>query len=302
MRDGDGRVGRQQQLRDGLAHEQRTPNHQSVGARNIAQRVLDQHHHAQRRAGDEPAPAAREQACTCRRQSIHILGRIDGVEHGLLAHLRRRWKLDQNSVYGRIVIERANARQYLGFARRLRQTEFERVEPAFARIVSLAADIDVARRIVAHQHDSEARYDAVVTHKLRRFGCDTRPQAGCECLAVDDSCRHVFSPNASSAAASTIPSPAICNVFKRADTPFTIAILDRATAKLFASSEINAAFALPDSGAAATRALRKVAPSELCIQPSTASRPPLGVRRTAKRMPCSVIRKRFSTTPIERAP
>ena len=52
--------------------------------------------------------------------------------------------------------------------------------------LALVADVDVARRIVAHEHDREPRQETVALLQERRLAPDLRPDVGRERLAVDD--------------------------------------------------------------------------------------------------------------------
>ena len=54
----------------------------------------------------------------------------------------------------------------------------------------LVAHIDLARRVVTHQHHGKARLE----RQRRHLGGDFRHQFRRERLAVDQFCRHVFAP------------------------------------------------------------------------------------------------------------
>ena len=56
----------------------------------------------------------------------------------------------------------------------------------------LVADVDLARRIVADQHDGEPRRDALLAHQPGRVG-DLGRAARRDRLAVDDACAHGLS-------------------------------------------------------------------------------------------------------------
>ena len=118
MGHGDGGVGRQQKLRRGLAEQQRAADHQRVQPGDLAQRFLEQDHHARRRAGDQLGAAAEQQARIGGRQRVHVLGGIERVEHRLLADLPRQRQLHEYSVYGFVGVEGADHGQNLRLARR----------------------------------------------------------------------------------------------------------------------------------------------------------------------------------------
>src|SRR5260370_797184 len=80
-------------------------------------------------------------------------------------------------------------------------------------------------------------------------------------------------------------SPAILSRLMRDVVPPTIAIRLGGTPAAFAMSRTSAAFAAPSLAAARTRAASTVRPSASRATPSTASRPPFGVRRTETTTP-----------------
>src|SRR5205814_1602189 len=89
----------------------------------------------------------------------------------------------------------------------------------------------------------------------------------------------------SSVATIAAASPAIFTRLIRAVAPPTIATRPGATPAALARSRTSAAFASPSRGAARTRAWSTQPPSARRAMPSSASRPPLGVRRTASTTP-----------------
>lgn len=93
--------------------------------------------------------------------------------------------------------------------------------------------------------------------------------------------RYSAVPNAAASAVSSAPS--ISRRFTRDAAPEAMRTDDRGTFSDLAMSAITAALAAPSDAAAETRSLRIGRPASSCVQPSTASRPPFGVTRTASR-------------------
>ena len=105
--------------------------------------------------------AAQQKAGIDRRQRVDILGRIEGIEHRRVAHLRRQRHLDEDAVDRAVVVERAYLRQHVGFARVGGHGNVDGVITELARRFALVADVDLARRIVAHEDGREPRHDAM---------------------------------------------------------------------------------------------------------------------------------------------
>ena len=121
--------------------------------------------------------------------------------------MRRHRKLHENSVYGRIAVQRIHTSQQLRFGRRLRQTEFEGMKAAFARVVALAAHVHIACRIISHQHHSQAGDNSVRGFQFRALIGNARAQTRRRRLAIDDPRAHCSPPIAFSRAESFALSP-----------------------------------------------------------------------------------------------
>jgi hypothetical protein len=80
VRDGDGAVLRQQQLRHRLAHDVGAADDHGVDAIQLAQHRLGQHDAADRRAGNERLLAGGEAAHVDHMEAVHVLVRADGVQ------------------------------------------------------------------------------------------------------------------------------------------------------------------------------------------------------------------------------
>src|SRR5262245_55545529 len=172
------------------------------------------------------------------------------------------------------------------------------VEGSKARLVdglTLGGHIDRARWILADKHHGDGRGDAVAALELRRHGGHFCTEPRGAAFAVDDVCVHAWAASASRAD-SRASSPSISIVFKRDAAPEAICTSDGLTPSVRARSAISAAFALPSSGGAATRALSAGWPAPSLHQPSIASRPAFGVRRTRKRKDPPLGSPRFTGT------
>src|SRR5579871_4512062 len=157
------------------------------------------------------------------------------------------------------------------------------VEPAKAdlcRGALLGAHIDRAGGIIADQNGGKTRNDAMLGLEPSGLLRDPRPQPQGDCLAVYDSRGHLGVPRRERSEG--LHSASI--IFRRDAAPDTIRTLDLPMPNVLARRRISASFALPSSGGAETRAFRVRLPSGSWVQPSTQSRPPFGVSRTAKRI------------------
>ena len=105
----------------------------------------------------------------------------------------------------------------------------------------LAADIDLARRIVADQYHGKPRHNAAVAHQAMHRFCDLAAQIGRNCLAVNNLCGHACLPGVhypiahifSSTAASDVPVPAISSRLSRDVVPATSSTSRGATPMVF---------------------------------------------------------------------
>ena len=78
--------------------------------------------------------------------------------------------------------------QQLGLRRRLRQRMLERGHANLDGLLRLIADIDLAGRIGADQHDRQSGGQVVRTGNAGDRARNTPPQGGREFLAIDSPC------------------------------------------------------------------------------------------------------------------
>ncbi len=84
----------------------------------------------------------------------------------LRVDLRRQRQLHEDAVHLRVGVEACHERQHLGLARRGRQRVIEGAHARLESLAPLVAHVDAARRMVADEHDGEAR-NAPLPRQLR---------------------------------------------------------------------------------------------------------------------------------------
>ena len=123
-------------------------------------------------------------------ETVNVLGRIDGVEHLLGIDLLRQRQLHQDAVHRRIAVELAHQRQQLVLDHGFGQPVIERPHAGLDRHLGLAADVELACRIVAGEHDRKPRRHAVPGGEALDLGRDLGAQLRRDRLAIDDACGH----------------------------------------------------------------------------------------------------------------
>ena len=119
-------------------------------------------------------------------EAVDVLVRIDRRDDLLRIDLIRQRQLDQDAVDGGISVEARDQREQIGFARHLRQAVIETSHTGAGGHLHLAADVAFARRIVADEHDREARHDPAVPRKTMHRVGDLAAQVRRDRLAVYD--------------------------------------------------------------------------------------------------------------------
>ena len=184
------RVLHQEQLRQRLADDVRPPDHNRLAPGQRSMHVLGEHDAGKRRARHNARQAGREQPRRQRMEAVDVLGRRDGLDHLARVDLRRQRQLHENAVNGRVLVQPLDQLQQLDLGGRCRQLEEQRAHIGGGGLGGLAAHIDFARRIVAHEGDCEPGLDAMLLcHPLDGVG-DVLAQLGRDGFAVDDACGH----------------------------------------------------------------------------------------------------------------
>ena len=153
-------------------------------------RRAQQHHAAERRAGDEPRQAGGEPAGVERVQPVDVLGRIDRRDDGERVEMRRQRQLHEDAVDRVVGVQLGDELHQLVLGRRLGQDMLEADHADLARRLALAAHVDAARRVVADEHDGEAGGWPTCSARRGDRGGDPLAEAGGIGLAVDDAGAH----------------------------------------------------------------------------------------------------------------
>ena len=119
-----------------------------------------------------------------RMEAVDILGRIDGQQHLRGVDVLGQRQLHQDAVHGLVGVEPGDQRQQLGFGRALGQAMIEARHAELGRELALAADIDLARRVLADQHRCQARLGPAGGDQRLDARADALAQAGRVGLAV----------------------------------------------------------------------------------------------------------------------
>ena len=186
MRDGHRRIGVEQQLRHRLADDVRPADHHRLEPRQITQAVGQQHHATQRRAGDEAALADRKAAGIGDVEPVDVLVGTDRGDHRLFVEMVGKRQLDKDAVHRRIGVQSLDQREQFGLARIGGQAMFETFHVRRDSRLVLAAHIDLARGILAHQHHREPGLAPGCLRELLRLRADAFAQLGGKALPVDD--------------------------------------------------------------------------------------------------------------------
>ena len=93
-------------------------------------------------------------------ETVDILVGIDRGNDLLLVHVLRQRQLHENAIDGRIGVQLFDQREEVGLRRLGRQLVLEARHTGFHRLLALGADVDLARRVLAHQHHGKARLAA----------------------------------------------------------------------------------------------------------------------------------------------
>ena len=163
--------------------------------------------------GTSPRPPVAAATGVQRMEPVHVLGRIDRLDHRLRGDLLRQRHLHQDAVHRRSAFSRAISASSSPPRRIGRQADRVRGDAGRAGRAVLAAHIDRAGRIVAHQHHRQPRPVRQARRRRRR-----RRERSAAATALPSMMRAVTAPPASRQAAG---SPATCSIFSRLVAPST---------------------------------------------------------------------------------
>ena len=178
MADGDRGVLVHQHHRHGFSHDVAAPYDHGVPAGDGDSVPLEHLDNTRRRAGPRPRQARHQAAHVAGVDAVRVFIRIERQEHTLAIHLRGQRKLHQQAIDIRSCVQLPHHFQHFLGGGRLGRGEGLGVDPQILARLHLIANVDLRSRIVAHQHDRQARRPAAV----RQRG-DARPQLVLDLIA-----------------------------------------------------------------------------------------------------------------------
>ena len=114
---------------------------------------------------------------------VHVLARIDRLDHLLLRDVLRQRKLHDEAVDVRIGVQPGDLGKQSLFGRLLGQAKHGRAEAHLAAAFLLMSDIRLARAVVPDQNGRQMR-PVSGGHESLHLGGDLLAEAGCDLLPV----------------------------------------------------------------------------------------------------------------------
>eukprot|EP00053_Salpingoeca_punica_P017007 m.162601 g.162601 ORF g.162601 m.162601 type:complete len:543 (-) comp17091_c0_seq1:3-1631(-) len=194
--DGHRGVGPEQQLGHGAADDVAAAEHNGVLAGQLHARLLQQVHASVRRAADDRRLVfglLREQADVGGVEAVHILGRIDEVDEGVLVNrvLRVQRQLHQDAVHVVVFVQVANGVHDLKLGRLVAQMLVLNDDADLLTRLDLLADVDGGVIAIADLHDHQLRRGVRARLEGIDVSLDRVLEGRRDGLAVDD-CSHGF--------------------------------------------------------------------------------------------------------------
>ena len=140
-----------------LADDVRPADHHGLHPRQVAVKVAQQHQAAKRRAGHHGLLPRPQQPHVRDVEAVDVLRRVDGVDDEVGIEVLRQRQLDEDAVHRRVGVQPRDERQKIGLGGLGGQLVLEGRHPGLGRLLALVADVDLARRVLAHQHDRKPR-------------------------------------------------------------------------------------------------------------------------------------------------
>ena len=162
MRDSDRGIGRHQQRGHRPAHDGRSSQHQGAGAFQRDAGFRQQLHHPKRRAGHQARMADRQAADIQRVEAVHVLAGSTASTTVCVSMCGGSGSCTRIPSIAGSAFSRATAREQRFLGRVGRQPDRVRRDAGGVCRAVLAADIDRAGRVLADQHDGEARANGKV--------------------------------------------------------------------------------------------------------------------------------------------
>src|SRR6185503_17034904 len=209
MADGHGRIAVQEQQRHRLPDDVTASDDDGVPAGNRNLLPIEQLDNPGRRACDESRPLLYQPTDVDRRQTVHVLLWRDRVEHSLLGpgtHRPGQRRLNKDAVVNIAAIEPFDERDGFGDRCRRRQAFEVRSKPDVRAGLELVANVDLRRRVVAHEHDAETRWASVLRCERRDLGPNLLLHRPGERLPIEHARGHARTPFSSALTLSVCPS------------------------------------------------------------------------------------------------
>ncbi len=142
------------------------------------------------RAGTHERDALREAADVVGMEPIHVLRRVDPLDHRGAADLFRQGQLHQDAIDGQIVVEGVDQREQARLGSVRRQIVRQRQDPDLLAGAALVAHVDRRGCIFAHLDHRQSRPAASAGEKRLDAAADVALNGSRELPAVDQLCRH----------------------------------------------------------------------------------------------------------------
>ena len=119
-------------------------------------------------------------------EPVHVLGRVDRVDHQIFVQVARQWQLNQDAMHRRVSVQLLDQRQQIGLGRVRVQLVLKRIHAHFYGLLALGPDINLRRGVFAHQHNRQAGGDTVFLFQPRDVARHLFAYCRRKGLAVDD--------------------------------------------------------------------------------------------------------------------
>ena len=153
--------------------------------------IIAQHHQTAKRCAGHHAFLPRgQQTHIGNAKPVHILGRINRVDHKVFVQMIGQRQLHQNTMHRRVIVQAVNQCQQIGLRGFGIQLVLIGIHPDLDGHLSLGAHINLRCGVFAHQHHGQTRRDAVIILQPRHMHRHLFPNLGRKGLAVDNICCH----------------------------------------------------------------------------------------------------------------
>ena len=188
---GDGGPVGEEECGHGLADDVGVADDDGVGAGEVGADGVDDHHAAERGAGDEAVRALDEAACVDGMQAIDVFGGVDGGHDAERADVVGERELDEDAVDVVAEVEGLDEVEHAAFGGVGGNGDDLGEEACFFGALLLAANVDVAGGVVADDDDAQAG----AAGEVRSFGYGGGYDFVREFAAVNDLCTHLIQSN-----------------------------------------------------------------------------------------------------------